>query len=644
MKNKNYLFLTDKPTITVIVPIYNVAEYLLDCLNSLKNQTFNDFEVLLIDDGSTDESPDICLQFCSNNKSFKYFSKENGGLSSARNYGIAKAKGKFLAFVDSDDFVENDYLEKMYQAIESSNSDIVISGFNYIDCCVDNYLKSASCSFEITSNLILDKISIWDYYNKNSSLNIITAWSKLYRKELFSDVQFDDGKIFEDELICHKIFDKCEKICLIKSVLYNYRINRNTSIISTFKGSVLDRNSFLFNRIIFFIDHTYPDYIVFPFINRIFNIVITEYKKSQSKLLKKYLLKIRRIISDNKIFVNKRFFIKIKFLNFYLVKLKIDRFFNSVSEYFLKRKISKYNKWFIGSPTYGNLGDHEIARTTKKFLGKDYLEITSDNYLKNKDLYYSFKPASIVIQGGGNCGNVYPFEEEIKQDILKNFTESRVIIFPQTIWFKETNFVEYEKKKFQKVYSSHPDLTICAREKQSYKMFKSLLKGTNILLVPDIVLFNKPKKKIKKISKILFILRNDFEKNNDNNEIVKLLEFCKNNHLKFEITDTTIPIKISIKRRNFHLKKIHKKIKKSSLVITDRLHGMIFAYLNSTPVIAFDNYNRKVSNSYEWIASNRFVLSCDNAINQDLIFDLTKYRRLEFEPLSEKFNIIKLII
>lgn len=118
--------------ISIIVPIYNVENYLQECLESILKQTYKNFEVLLVDDGSTDNSANICKLYVEKDKRFKYFFKENGGLSSARNFGISNSKGEFLSFVDSDDIISNDFLETLYNNMINNEVKLSIVGYcNY---------------------------------------------------------------------------------------------------------------------------------------------------------------------------------------------------------------------------------------------------------------------------------------------------------------------------------------------------------------------------------------------------------------------------------------------------------------------------------------------------------------------------------
>ena len=133
----NYKML-EKELISIIVPIYNVEKYLRQCLDSILNQTYQNFECLLINDGSLDNSADICREYVSKDSRFKYFEKENGGVSSARNLGIECSRGEYITFIDSDDWVDYDYLEVLYNSLVDERADIAISTykqFNMDDNC-----------------------------------------------------------------------------------------------------------------------------------------------------------------------------------------------------------------------------------------------------------------------------------------------------------------------------------------------------------------------------------------------------------------------------------------------------------------------------------------------------------------------------
>ena len=211
--------------ISVVVPVYNVKDYLERCLNSLINQTYKNLEIILIDDGSTDGSYKICQRFAKIDKRIKLFKQENGGLSKARNKGISKATGKYIGFVDSDDVISVRMYENLYEAIAKTNSEI---GFCDYVCFTNDVVFDEEFSFEemnrvaALKNLMIDK-------------NITShAVDKLYLKSLFDDIRYPLGKKFEDIDTTYKLIMKAENIVYVPHALYGYyqRSNSITGVYS----------------------------------------------------------------------------------------------------------------------------------------------------------------------------------------------------------------------------------------------------------------------------------------------------------------------------------------------------------------------------------------------------------------------------
>ncbi len=225
--------------ISVIIPVYNVENYLSKCLDSVINQTFKDIEIICVNDGSTDNSRKILEEYKNKDSRIKIVDKENGGLSSARNAGMKAATGKFLSFIDSDDWVELNMLEKLYENITSLNTDISICAVHLFDetkqqiddsqsyfnlSCFDETFDNRAFSFEDTKPFLMDVC--------------VMAWNKLYRHSFIKEcnVEFPDGLIFEDGPFFFSIFFKTKRVSIVRDLLYFYRINRVGSIVQ--KGGI----------------------------------------------------------------------------------------------------------------------------------------------------------------------------------------------------------------------------------------------------------------------------------------------------------------------------------------------------------------------------------------------------------------------
>lgn len=199
----------DNELISVVVPIYNVEKYLRQCLDSIQNQTYQNFECLLINDGSPDNSADICREYVEKDSRFKYFEKENGGLSDARNYGIRQSKGSYLTFVDSDDWLENDALQQLYDALKKENADISIGRYNCYDesrCQYLFYDSNPDDSLEVIDGKeIINREGLEEMRIGNWTV----AYLKLFKRELLENLPKNCGRYLLDMESTSKGFTGC---------------------------------------------------------------------------------------------------------------------------------------------------------------------------------------------------------------------------------------------------------------------------------------------------------------------------------------------------------------------------------------------------------------------------------------------------
>ncbi len=213
------------PKVSVIVPVYNVEKYLEKCLNSLVSQTLDDIEIIVVNDGSPDNSQKIIDSFGKKYpKLVKGYIKENGGLSDARNYGLNYATGEYIGFVDSDDYVEPTMFEKMYNKAIEGNFDVVACDINSIEEGKTKYISSLVRNDLFTKNDI--KKQMIDIYP--------VAWNKLYKKSLFDDgIRFKKNIWYEDVEFLYRLFPYITSIGVIKEPLINY-VQRTGSISNVF--------------------------------------------------------------------------------------------------------------------------------------------------------------------------------------------------------------------------------------------------------------------------------------------------------------------------------------------------------------------------------------------------------------------------
>lgn len=217
--------------ISVIVPVYQVEAYLERCVDSILKQTYQNLEIILVDDGSTDQCPEICDEYEKKDPRIKVIHKENGGLSSARNAGLDAAEGELIAFVDSDDFIEADMLEKLYDALTEHEADMSVCNLEWVD---EHGRNIRGCYGQIFRDGCMDPWNYWEKVLDRNNTCFVVAWNKLYRKEIWKKLRYPAGKLNEDEFVLHEIIRQCSRIAYVPYVGYNY-VQRTGSIMSNKK-------------------------------------------------------------------------------------------------------------------------------------------------------------------------------------------------------------------------------------------------------------------------------------------------------------------------------------------------------------------------------------------------------------------------
>lgn len=231
-----------KELVSIIVPIYNVDKYLEECIESLKNQTYKNLEIILINDGSTDNSEQICRKEEKQDNRIVFINKNNGGSASAKNVGLKIAKGDYITFIDSDDFIEPDMIEYMVNTIKKYNSDI-------IQCSFTNLYKNTE-KFK-QDKIIEQKIGSKDFFKLflikwDSSL----FWNKLFKREVIENIFFKEGRCIDDEFFTYKCVINSKSIVTSNKIVYNYRMRKSGVMKSesSQKQILKDRIDYLYER------------------------------------------------------------------------------------------------------------------------------------------------------------------------------------------------------------------------------------------------------------------------------------------------------------------------------------------------------------------------------------------------------------
>ena len=221
--------LEQRPTVSVVVPVYNVEQYLDECVGHLVGQSFDDIEIVLVDDGSTDSSGSKCDDWSSRDMRILVVHQDNQGLSMARNNGLSASSGSYITYVDSDDYCTDDYVEKLLNAITASRADVCLCSYNRVDTfaqtCDTRHIpaiKSGNLE-ELTSRIVCDDFPP-------------CAWAKMYTRDFAEKAYFDKGALFEDTRMWSRIVSEIGDLtfCSIDEPLYQYRTSNSASIMASF--------------------------------------------------------------------------------------------------------------------------------------------------------------------------------------------------------------------------------------------------------------------------------------------------------------------------------------------------------------------------------------------------------------------------
>lgn len=241
--------------ISIIVPIYKAEAYLDKCIQSIAQQTYKNIEIILVDDESPDKCPEICDKWAAKDNRVIVIHKPNGGVSSSRNTGLARATGEYIAMVDSDDYISENMIERLYTALKNNDADLSLCDFdkgkeeNYIfdNTTAENEIIDAKTALERS------------YIDSHKALQYIAPWGKLYKKSLFDNLEYPNGKIFEDIYITHQILCRCNKIVVIDSIMTYYFQHSDSIMNKKFHIGKLDYLDASKSRIEFFKNNNFTE-------------------------------------------------------------------------------------------------------------------------------------------------------------------------------------------------------------------------------------------------------------------------------------------------------------------------------------------------------------------------------------------------
>lgn len=311
----------------------------------------------------------------------------------------------------------------------------------------------------------------------------------------------------------------------------------------------------------------------------------------------------------------------------------------------------KKKVFMMQTPTHRNIGDHAIALAQKEFIEKNLpfhqlIEVPYKDVYKlvNYALDVMNKDDLVVIHGGGNMGDLYAYEEYMRRFIIKKFKNHKVISMPQTISFSHSIYGKLLLYHSKRIYRKNKHLVLVAREKKSFELMRKHFKNIKIMLTPDIVLSLDKRKNVGRKG-IVTCLREDVEVVLTDYEKQRIFEILNQKSLNITRTDTLAKYDISVIDRENEVNNLLSLFSSAEIVVTDRLHGMIFCAITSTPCIVFSNSNHKIIETYHnWLKENKFIYFCEkNELNEigkiyDTLIDISKENNNEYSIPYEKYE------
>ena len=657
------------PFVSIIVPAYNVEDYIRECVDSILAQSFTDFELLLVDDGSVDSTGEICDHYAQNDARVRVIHKENGGLVSARKAGLAEAAGEYAAYVDGDDWVAQDMFEKLCGCAAAQNTDIVIADFFVASPeekagTTQNMRAGRYFKKELIKKVYPHMLCKGEYFSFGFWPHV---WGKVFKRELLGAVQMqvdENIKLGEDAACFYPVLLAADNICYLKEqYLYYYRIRSDSishSVKKTFYAEeilrLLNGMNVQFNKYAEWQDILhgqlclYACYMFENMISACLNFKTLFFSKSfqrQLSIIKTssagqamiaYCAKSRtssrakrilRVIAEEGLLPKINLYLFYLYEKIPLINRAVSILWNRVclpcyshtikaakdkvrirEKYGIRKGVK--NIVIFGTPNHGNLGDHAIFFAEKQLLeryfptgnvfGVNMTDFAHEvqtlrKLLRGEDL--------LILTGGGNLGNQYMDDEIIRREVLARFPDNRVVMFPQTMYFTEDDEGTNQKNKTAEIYNRHKDLWLTARDERSFAEMKKIFSG-RVRLLPDVVLTWKRQGQPDRRGALL-LLRNDAEGVLNIKARQKLRETLLSVYGTVEETDTDIEIAESLQDPRKALEDKLIQIGKAELVVTDRLHGMIFSAIMQTPCVALDNYNHKIAETYKWVQELDYV-------------------------------------
>lgn len=636
------------PLVSIIIPIYNVENYLEQCIISVVHQTYKNLEIILVNDGSPDNSFEICKQWKRKDSRIKLINKDNGGLSDARNCGLRVASGELVLFVDSDDWISINMVENMVNKMIQNDVDLVVCDF--IRAFPDGFMEKNN-----KQDFPPKVVSVEEFLKLVLEDKVLTnhAWRRLYKKKYIPKDVFPKNRNFEDIFSTPKFVENMSKVLIVNDAYYFYRVN-DSSIVNNLNyknvkdhfDAILMSNSIVMNSyssLASDVQRALPSQL---------KVILRDAKKviPQDNEIKNLIQDIKFSLKSYSIFKTasrKDFFdlLELKYFNnlyYWYKKIRDNKMLRKIAKQFLAiPKFLKVKKlltedttntfYILGAPRYGNLGDLALLRGEVEFIQKYFSnykikEITGEKISYISENIKLSKSSSIyALQAGGNIGTLYPGIHLDQEGALRNINTNNLMIFPQTFYYDTTTqFGRELLEQSCKLYQSKK-IQVFVREKSSFEFLSEEFQNVEVSLVPDIALMidgTGYSKAVEERDGLFLCLRNDSERTLTNEKLDIILTKSEQ-YFGSNITEgDTHRYNDDVDDDTFkYVEPLLETIGTKRMMVTDRLHGMIFAAITNTPCIVITSKSPKVKGVYQWIKHLPYIKLVEDLEDLDNAFE-----------------------
>lgn len=639
-------------------------------------------------------------RFVREDKRIRVIYLPGGSQTKLKNEAVKQAAGAYILFLNGNDWIDGDYVSTFMQRINRQEEltgvpvDIVQSGQMLLSG--ERFLRACFYEYDtyVEDDAIMEELVSLGYIGEQ-------IWNKLIRIALLRKHTFDEKDVYYNIHMIYQLVHHAHAMLLISDYKYYVRVKQDIDILRRnqmktnhdmdslderlerveaywtryeemreqyphLQGCLL--RSFLKEGLQILVIHPGNVQVCKKYADRLNALhgIVFQKKVIQEGLSllnrKEQLLlqhsfwgkTIYRYIRDLEMKHPERYQRRNAQIDSFLEKMQQKNSAqNNKEEKQIRCTASKSGRiYLLGTPEYHNLGDHAIAYAEEQFVKKylperEIIMISEDHLMQNFDMLTDGiqREDILLLQGGGNMGSEYKEQEYIRSKVIAAFPHNHVIIMPQTIYFKKSKESQKLMDKMIQCYGQHRNLTLAAREEVSYSIMKSRFKKNKILLCPDIVM-SLPYEKIAGTvvredtrEGVLLVLRSDTEGVLTITQLMNIKKLCIQYFGSVRMTETSISYAVTEEKREVELRKKWDEFLSARVVITDRLHGMIFAAITGTPCIVLTNYNHKLSGSYQWLESLHYIKYCNRVEFLQEILESMK-REMFSTDLSVMPNII----